>query len=130
MNNRYRFGLDSEDRLGLSDQDVVSLHAWPCFGVSSIVKLGELMYAANSWIAGTHGNNIERLWFLEEGFRCEILRTKGGGWQKGRFRFRLEFIPDNPEVFLEDISSKNGLISEKPPSPLADLRSELKLDIE
>lgn len=33
--------------------------------------------------------------WLGEGIPCETLRV-GGGWEKGRVRIRLEFVPDEP----------------------------------
>ncbi|MEH2300001.1 MAG: KGK domain-containing protein [Nostoc sp.] len=77
------------------------------------------MGAISSWI-GKHSGS-EQQWFSEQGCKCEFLLTTGGGWQKGRFRFRLEFIPDNPEAFLKN----SPLEDEKPQSPLDDLRSQL-----
>jgi hypothetical protein len=40
------------------------------------------------------------LW-LNEGVECEVLFANGGGWQKGKMRLRLEFVPDNPEPSLD-----------------------------
>ncbi|MEH1979199.1 MAG: KGK domain-containing protein, partial [Nostoc sp.] len=89
---------------------------------SGMLKVLNLVKAISSW---THGKNDyptpESRWFSEEGCKCEVLLVKGGGWQKGRFRFRLEFIPDNPDVFLKDSAPKE----EKLQSPLDDLRSQL-----
>ena len=33
--------------------------------------------------------------FKPIGAECEILQASGGGWRKGKLRFRLEFIPDD-----------------------------------
>ena len=60
----------------------------------------------------------------EEGYKCEILSSNGGGWQKGRFRFKIEFIPENPEAFLKNSTIK----TEKIDSPLDDLRLQLNKD--
>ncbi len=114
-----RLGLDPEGKLGLSEDDVVYVHGnW--FGLEvTMTKLKEMMNFLNSWAS----KNMRETnpWFTEKGGECEILRTAGGGWQKGRFRIRLEFIPDNPEAFLQASAPKEN----KAESPLDDLRSQL-----
>lgn len=40
--------------------------------------------------------HVNHDWFT--GIECELLKTTGGGWKKGRLRLRLEFIPDEPEL--------------------------------
>lgn len=117
-----RFGLDPDGRLGLTGDDVVTFAATD-YGLEKMTKLGRLIEAIERW-AGNNSQNkgSESTWFVEQGRQCEILRTLGGGWQKGRFRIRLEFIPDNPEAFLKPSSPED----DKPQSPLDDLRSTLK----
>ncbi|PHJ55754.1 hypothetical protein VF14_36720 [Nostoc linckia z18] len=119
--NIERFGLDPDGKLGLSSDDVVTLAATD-YNLETMTKLGRVIEAIERWSSKNSNNKgSEYAWFLEEGRQCEILRTEGGGWQKGRFRIRLEFIPDNPEAFLKNSS----LEDEKPKSPLDDLRSSL-----
>ncbi|MEH2242343.1 KGK domain-containing protein [Nostoc sp.] len=116
-----RFGLDPNNKLGLSNDDAVNIPSKD-FGVEKMSKICHLIEAIQRW-SRNNKNNIgsEAQWFLEPGLPCEVLRTVGGGWQKGRFRFRLEFIPDNPEAFLKNSPPED----EKPQSPLDDLRSQL-----
>ncbi|WP_223280148.1 KGK domain-containing protein [Nostoc sp. PA-18-2419] len=115
MSNKYQLGYP-EDRGGLSDEDVVSNSGGLCFGTPDMAKLKGLIERIRSWACGTgRYPSAEYKWFTEEGFKCEVLRVNGGGWIKGRFRFRLEFVPDEPEA----IQPKD------PSSPLADLRSQL-----
>ncbi|MBH8577955.1 hypothetical protein I8752_34345 [Nostocaceae cyanobacterium CENA369] len=84
-------------------------------------KTGRLIQAIEQWSRGNSNNKgQEPQWFVEEGCKCEILRTTGGGWQKGRFRIRLEFIPDDPNSFFNLPPEED-----KPQSLLDDLRSEL-----
>ncbi|ALF53812.1 hypothetical protein ACX27_14690 [Nostoc piscinale CENA21] len=97
MSKKYRLGYP-EDRAGLSDDDVVSAPGGLCFGMSDMVKMNSLMTAIISWTTAGRFPPPEHKWFTEEGFRCEVLRASGGGWMKGRFRFRLEFIPDEPAL--------------------------------
>jgi hypothetical protein len=116
-----RFGLDPDSKLGLSNDDVVILTAKD-FGLETMSKLGRLIEALGQWSRGNSSNKgNEPQWFVEQGCQCEILRTTGGGWQKGKFRIRLEFIPDDPKSFF------NLPEEDKPQSPLADLRSGLDI---
>lgn len=119
---KYTFDFSDEDRFNLDDEDVISGFSSQAFETPPMLKFGNLLQAIFSW---THGKNNypapESRWFSAEGCRCEVLLVKGGGWQKGRFRFRLEFIPDNPEAFLK----KSQTEDEEPQSPLDDLRSQL-----
>ena len=116
-----RFGLDPESKLGFSENDVIAIQTKE-FGLESMSKLGRLIQALEQWSrSNTANKGNEPSWFTEQGITCEVLRTVGGGWQKGRFRIRLEFIPANPEAFLQDSSP----IEDKVQSPLDDLRSQL-----
>ncbi len=114
-----RFGLDPEGKMGLSDDDVVSIYgSW--FGLEAkMVKVSEMMNFLATW--ASKGMRDTNPWFTEKGSQCEILRTQGGGWHKGQLRIRLEFVPDDPESFFKNSSSE----PEKSQSPLDDLRSSL-----
>ncbi|ACC80335.1 KGK domain-containing protein [Nostoc punctiforme] len=116
-----KFGLDPNSRLGLTTDDVVALTTAD-YGMEKMTKLGQLIQGIEQW-SNKNSNNkgAESQWFFDQGRECEILRTTGGGWQKGRFRIRLEFIPDNPEVFLQESAQKEDKLE----SPLDDLRSQL-----
>jgi len=59
-------------------------------------------------------------WF-EQGVECQVLKTEGGGWQKGKVRFCLQFIPEEP---IENNSSNPVILD----SPLDDLRRSLGID--
>ncbi|MEH2287189.1 KGK domain-containing protein [Nostoc sp.] len=116
MSDKYELGYPEQDRAGLSDEDVVSAYDGLCFGTPEMIKFKVLASAIVSWARGTNKFESRELkWITEEGFSCEVLRVKGGGWIKGRFRFRLEFIPDEPEATQPT----------DPSSALADLRSQL-----
>ncbi|MBW4556404.1 MAG: hypothetical protein KME59_10770 [Trichormus sp. ATA11-4-KO1] len=106
-----RFGIDPDNKLGLSKDCVVTIQSKE-FGLETITKIDCLIKAIETWSRNnTNNKSSEAVWFTEQGFNCQVLRTSGGGWIKGRFRFRLEFVPEQPEI--------------KPPSPLDNLRSNL-----
>lgn len=124
MSKKYTFNFSDEDRFDLDDEDLVSTFSSKAFELKSdqILKLSSLIGFLRIW--ATKGNSYapEDDWFSERGCRCRFLLVKkGGGWQWGRFRFRLEFIPDDPEAFLKNSPAE----SEKTQSPLDDLRSQL-----
>lgn len=109
----------------LNNDDVVTVgnltNSMRTFGAGSTFKIGDLLSLVKSWAIGTGGTaNPWHQWFIEDGLKCQILQAKGGGWQKGRIRFRLEFIPDNPEAFIDKPTPED-----KPNSPLDDLRAKL-----
>jgi KGK domain len=41
-------------------------------------------------------------WFNERGLNCEALRFGNQGWQRGRVRIRMEFIPDDSPKLLRE----------------------------
>ncbi len=93
------FGLDVDGKLGLSHEDIVSVDAG-FFGMDNMLRIGQLISGVRGWALS---NNKASAWFSEEGCKCEILRTQGGGWQKGKIRFRLEFIPDEIAVPQQEL---------------------------
>ncbi|MBE8990643.1 KGK domain-containing protein [Nostoc sp. LEGE 12450] len=105
----------------LADNDVLAAETSLGFGTHKILKFSELKAYIKDWVARIENKGgIEAQWF-KEGLVCQVLCIKGGGWQKGRLLFRMEFIPDEPEVPQINPST----VANKPQSPLADLRSHL-----
>ncbi|MHC5825499.1 MAG: KGK domain-containing protein [Nostoc sp.] len=99
MSNKYRLGYAEQDRAGLSDEDFVCVSGGFGFSTPEMLKLNALIGSILSWArGGSKYPAFEQKWFTEEGLACKVLRANGGGWTKGRFRFRLEFVPDQPEV--------------------------------
>ena len=53
------------------------------------------------------GSDIQA--WMEDGVECELLSaSKGKGWQQGKIRIRIEFVPNEPEPspdtnFLDDL---------------------------
>ncbi len=93
----------------LADDDVVNVIGSMPFDAGNISKMIQLRRSMKK-----HFGDSVNYWFRENGVECEVLRANGGGWQKGRLRFRLEFVPDEPQ---------------KPKSPLDDLRSSLDSEL-
>jgi len=100
--NNHRLGLDPDNWLNLTDDDAIAPPTR-----TPIITLGTFLQAVNAWASKANGQwpAPDKAWFTDQGMACEILRTRGGGWQKGRLRFRLEFIPDNPDAFLDESGS-------------------------
>lgn len=59
--------------------------------------------------------------WLTDGMSCRVLLAQGGGWQAGKVRFRIEFIPKESKVSEQ----KPSTVTVEPASPLDDLRSQL-----
>lgn len=92
-------------KVNLTDDDVVSMEPEYNFtGISTstceelINAVGELIFEHSS-LARDDSDN-----WVKDGIPCKaLLASPGGGWQKGRLRFRLEFIPDTPVSPLDDL---------------------------
>ncbi|WP_414587430.1 KGK domain-containing protein [Scytonema sp. PCC 10023] len=83
------------DKFDLRDDDVIHANSSVTFDAGSTFKVSQLMQAIRKYM----GNSTSFVkWFTDEGVECQVLQIYGGGWQKGRLRFRLEFIPDQPEA--------------------------------
>lgn len=102
----------------LNDDDVISMSI-PSFNTGTTCKVSELKQKvkefANQENKGSAYPNAKVKWF-SEGVQCELLKPQNG-WQKGKIRFRLEFVPDEPPQKLPTSVTQS--------SPLDDLRSEL-----
>ncbi|WP_052331541.1 KGK domain-containing protein [Calothrix sp. PCC 7507] len=110
----------------LNEEDVVMTEVSTGFGFGThkILKFSELRTYFLNWVKEMERKGaIEAHWFKEGGLKCQVLPVDGGGWHKGQLRFRMEFIPDDPESFFKNASAKE----ETPHSPLADLRSNLDI---
>jgi hypothetical protein len=72
---------------------------------------------------GIPGNFQE--WY-DQGVNLEYLKPGTKGWKTGKLRIRitLELLPDEPET--EEIPASNEPESNKPESPLDDLRQIMK----
>jgi hypothetical protein len=110
------FGLDPDGRFGFDQEDVLRRG-------DLVLTLSQIMSRIEKFRdgAGLQEPGPNTYWFSLNGMPCEILRVSGGGWQKGKLRFRLEFIPDEPAAFEQPKPVRQKS------SPLDDLRSELDL---
>lgn len=100
--------------LELDNTDVVSMTANSSFTQTTTFQVTELRSAIEK-----HLGNL-RDWFTY-GVDCRVLRASGGGWQKGRLRLCLEFIPEKPALKPEP---KPEPVNDDPNS-LDSLRTEL-----
>jgi hypothetical protein len=76
------------DEFPFNDHDVISIDH-----DGNGTKLLKLVWFRD--IIKRHLDPIASQWF-GKGIECQVLSTNGGGWQKGRVRLRLEYIPDEP----------------------------------
>ena len=63
--------------------------------------------------------------WISKGIPCEVLQADRVGWQYGKVKISLEFIPDEPEP--QEVALLPSGEPAKPESPLDDLRAELNL---
>jgi hypothetical protein len=92
----------------------------------------KVMEVASCLAAKVYGLN-SATWkeWSDTGVECEVLKMDGYGWQKGRVRISLEFIPDEEEQeeeILEANLEEESITPKLPESPLDDLRTKLKID--
>jgi uncharacterized protein (DUF302 family) len=93
-----------ENEIVLSDGDVVSMLAEDGLVDAPTAKIIEIKNAlADTWL-------VEHSAWVEKGVPCEVLLTQGGGWQKGRIRLRIEFIPEDSNKPSEQITFKRSIL--------------------
>ncbi len=51
--------------------------------------------------------------WIGEGVPCRVLRETGGGWQKGKVRVRIEFVPDVPDTPKSDLDELRERINQE-----------------
>ncbi|MEH1824468.1 MAG: KGK domain-containing protein [Nostoc sp.] len=102
----------------LHDDDVVSMDKRVSFTGNATSTCGELIESLKDLAFGESTSQRNE---IASGITCKVLLTKGGGWQKGRLRLRLDFVPDEPEVSQQNSS----IILSQPELSLDDLRSQL-----
>ncbi|MDJ0735243.1 MAG: KGK domain-containing protein [Nostocaceae cyanobacterium] len=123
-----------DDNFQTIDCEVKDRDSVISFSTLIMLKLGELMTELKTTICFStldslkdklsHRGNLpifrDRMEWLQKGMPCEILRTDGKGWKKGKIRIKvtLEFSPDEPEI------EESPVINETE-SPLDELRRQI-----
>lgn len=73
------------------DDDVISMEPASSLIQTNTFKASQLIESLKAYLGA---GSVSSAW-LGEGVNCEFLQsTVGGGWQKGKIRLRLEFVPD------------------------------------
>ena len=122
--------LQDKEIVSLDEDSLPILLSHPTFKVIELLKALVLSISRSDHIflnairARQRSQNEIDEWI--EGIKCEVLTCDGNGWQTGKVRLTLEFIPDEPEV--EEISASNQI--SLPESPLDDLRQRINKDIQ
>jgi hypothetical protein len=78
----------------LNDDDVVLMTSCDSFGKTEVCQFVNVKAELQA-----HLKALPLLvQYINRGIVCQVLRTTGGGWQKGKMQIRLEleFIPDEP----------------------------------
>jgi hypothetical protein len=115
-------GVNIMTGFSLGNNDVVSIDRKKSPLGFSTFKVIELTENLANRMGQEFDNETLAAWILE-GIPCEAMETTGGGWQKGKVRISLEFIPDD---ISENQSQKASLIPSLKRNPLLDgLQAEL-----
>lgn len=75
----------------LDNNDVVSISSGKNFAKTGTCRFLELKQAIEEYMRPNYEQWVGR------GVESQVLLQTGGGWQRGKFRLRLEFIPDPEE---------------------------------
>lgn len=114
------------ERIGLSPLDVVSVEKELCPLYAATFQVSEMaLFLANNLKNFSVDTKTDWAW---RGVPCEVLLRDGRGWQTGRVRFSLEFIPDAEDKEEEELiltATPIESVRQLAPSPLDDLRAEL-----
>jgi hypothetical protein len=74
-------------------------------------------------------NNNYQEW-IKDGVNCCVLQPGSENWVKGKVRVSLEFIPEPPEEYIEEVDIQDVKTAQSllPASPLDDLRENLSIE--
>lgn len=95
----------------LNDDDVVHMEHGQSMLNASTFRVGQFKQHFRGY-KNALGPAIEA--WISEGIKCEILRP-GEGWQKGKVRLQVQFIPDEPNE-PSDPSQLDAVLSPNPQS--------------
>lgn len=87
----------------LSNDEVLYVRAGSVLMSNATFKASEFLDALAQLVSEREDewSDEQEGWFNERGLGCEVLRFGNQGWQKGRVRIRMEFIPDGPKLLKE-----------------------------
>lgn len=83
------------DKFNLNNDDVISMDASASLANTSTSTCEELITTLQGILHYHLGTDAASNW-SNDGVNCRVLQIKGGGWQTGKVRVRIEFIPDKP----------------------------------
>ncbi len=101
--------------MSLEQDDVIQLLVENC-QLANLAKLStfsQLEDGMRGQLAIQRDNQYGRNKWIGEGVECRVLQASGNttGWQKGRIRINIEFIPDAVEPAAEEVSDNSPLDS-------------------
>ena len=101
--------MNDDDVLSIGDPKVSLL------GTTTLFRVNQLKAALRQRSGNLCESGHGYQWL--DGIQCEVLKTSGGGWKKGKIRLRLELVLDEPESKPEPVNDD--------PNSLDSLRTEL-----
>lgn len=103
----------------LGDDEVLFVDRGRVLMSNPTFKVSEFLDALAQAVSDREGDWSEEneAWF-SDGLECEALRFQSGGWQRGRVRIRVEFMPIKPQERLPERLPERS--SARPPEPLTD----------
>jgi len=91
------------DYTPLNDDEVLHVRNGRVLMPNSTFKVSEFLDALAQVVSEREDGWMEECedWFNNQGLRCEVLRFSNQGWQRGRVRIRVEFLPE-PQKLLKE----------------------------
>ena len=111
----------------LNDDEVLYVSVGRVLMPNATFKVSEFLDALAQLISENEPEWSEDCegWFLD-GLPCEVLRFNNQGWQRGRVRLRLEFVPQQQKLLKE--SPRRPQRDDRPRETYAP-REEIREDI-
>ena len=113
----------------LNNDEVLFINVGRVLMVNPTFKVGEFIDALAQAISDreTDWSDDNEGWF-GEGLPCEALRFGTQGWQRGRVRIRLEFVPDTSKPKMLDVPRERTRRLEKPDPKFDDVYNDVDDD--
>jgi hypothetical protein len=105
--------INSKNKSEQLNEDEVISNSVRFLNLSNTFNIKELVEVFTSRL---QEKSVSKL--FNNGLEIEVLRLGAKGWRKGIVRFRLEFIPNEPEI--EEILESEKISQQE--SPLDDIR--------